>query len=359
MMKKSLIVLAFLAAALTLVLSGCSGGTQDLEGKYIATFELNGGTLDIGTSNVSNKINYAYDPGSLLMDPSTYGNYKISRAGYIFTGWYKTQECRDGEQWDFSKDAINSEKVTLYAGWIKAIVYTYSVCYVDGTDTTTLGTYNVQAGAAFEDYRNHAGKRDNHTAVGYFSDPACTIPWDFTTVHPGGETDTDIPVYVSYIEGDWILVNSYSKLISSVGKGNIYLTADIDCEGQELFFRGSFTQVFEGNGYTVKNFKVEKFGSRLMPSVAIFQTLGAGAEIRNVSFENATYRFMDVENANKIKVGALAIDARECKVTNVTVSGVFQTNTEKDVSGISNAFYEEGDAVNVTGFTSTVTVEKQ
>ena len=126
-----------------------------------------------------------------------------------------------------------------------------------------------------------------------------------------------------------------------------------------FFFRNSFTYVLEGNGFTVKNFKVEKFGGTLMPSVSIFQTLSAGAEIRNISFENVIYQFFGVENSNKIKVAALAREAENCTITNVTISGVIQTDTEKDLSDITKAIFAEGAGVEITGFTSDVTVEKQ
>ena len=360
MMKKYLIVLALLAATLTLMLSGCSGGTQDLDGMYIATFDLNGGTLDIKTSNVTSKINYAYEPGSLIVDPSTYGNYRLYRSGYRFTGWYTGADCKETEKWNIATDAINSEKITLYAGWVKEIVYTYTVCYVEGDDTVSLGSYSVKADAVFEDYRNHAGKRTGYTPMGYYSDAACTTPWDFSTKHPGGDVDKDIPVYVSYIQGDWILVDSYSKLTSAIGKGNIYLTADIDCGGNALSFGGTFTHTFEGNDHTVSNFTAEKYGSAIMPSASIFQSLGSGAKIQNVSFTDVTYRFFDLAAvANKIKVAALARDAVNCTVSNVSISGVFQTNYDGDLSGLNNPFYEADSTVQVTGFESNVTVEKQ
>ena len=95
MTKKSLIVLTLLAVTLTLLLSGCGKSDQDLEGMYVVSFEMNGGALDIQTSNVTSRINYAYQPGSHILDPSTYGNYEISRAGYRFTGWYKSAECNE------------------------------------------------------------------------------------------------------------------------------------------------------------------------------------------------------------------------------------------------------------------------
>ena len=360
MTKKYLIVLALLAVTLTLLLSGCGKSEQDLDGMYVASFELNCGTLDLKSFNVSTKINYAYEPGSYILDPTTYGNYEIFREGYIFTGWYRTAECNENEKWNFSTDTINSEGLTLYAGWEKKIVYSYTVCYVDGTETKTLGTYSVEAGAAFEDYRKYANKREGFTPSGYFADAACTTPWDFATVHPGGEVDTDIAIYVSYIPGDWILVNSYNKLKSSIGKGNIYLTSDIDCGGQELFFSGTFSGTFEGNGYTIRNFKVNKFGTSKNPSSAIFDTLATGARIQNVTFENVLFSFFDVDSdAWNVKVASLAKKVGNCTITNVSVSGKIQTNYAGELPSLNQPFYEGDETAQVTNFVSNITVEKQ
>lgn len=359
MTKKSLIVLTLLAVTLTLLLSGCGKSDQDLEGMYVVSFELNGGALDIQTSNVTSKINYAYQPGSHILDPSTYGNYEISRAGYRFTGWYKSADCKENEKWNFSTDTINSETLTLYAGWVKEIVYTFTVCYVDGTETQKLGSYSVSEGAVFEDYRKFAEKRDGFTPTGYFTDAACTTPWDFKTVHPGGETDTDVCVYVNYIPGEWILVDSYTKLVNAIGKGNVYLTADIDCGGQAFSVGDTFRGTFEGNGFKIKNFTVNKFGGALMPSCSIFQTLGSGAKVQNVTFEDVTFRFFDVTGANKIKVAALARDASGCTVSNVSVSGTIQTNYDGELPMLNEAFYEGDATAQVTEFVSNITVEKQ
>ena len=95
MMKKHWILLAVLVATLTLLLSGCASGKDPLEGKYVATFELNGGTLDYGASSVSTRVNYAYDPGTYVIDPATIDGYRIFRDRYVFTGWY-TNELRTG-----------------------------------------------------------------------------------------------------------------------------------------------------------------------------------------------------------------------------------------------------------------------
>lgn len=357
MIKRNLILLTFVLLTLTLMLSGCGNGGDDLEGMYVATFELNGGMLDLKSSNAGTRIHYAYEPGSYILDPANYANYEISRAGFRFTGWYKTEECLESDKWDFATDTIDQEKITLYAGWEREIVYTYSVCYTDGDSSVTIDKYKVSEGAVFDDYKKLANKRDGYTATGYFADAECTIPWDFSTVHPGGETDTDVQVFVDYIEGEWKLVDSYATLINVIGDGDIYLTNDIDCEGKELFFSGIFTHVFEGNGYKISNFTVNKAGGALMPSSSVFQTLGAGSEIRNVSFENVTFMFSDVDRASKLKVAALARDASDCTVTNVSVTGKLVTNSSLDFPRLNEAFYDEVSTGEVTDFTANITVE--
>ena len=121
-----LICTIVLAVTLTLVLSGCGREEQDLDGKNIVTFELNGGTLELKTSSVNTKVNYAYHPGTYILDPVEIPGYKMYRQGYNFTGWYTTAECKPTDKWDF-KTPFNTETLTLYAGWEKAIRFTYTV----------------------------------------------------------------------------------------------------------------------------------------------------------------------------------------------------------------------------------------
>ena len=100
---KHLIITALVIAALTLVLSGCGSSESEFEGKTIVTFNLQGGTLNYGTSSTNTYIKYAYDPGTYLLDPSKdFSNYKLSLNGYNFTGWYTSEECNPEDKWDFS-----------------------------------------------------------------------------------------------------------------------------------------------------------------------------------------------------------------------------------------------------------------
>ena len=318
-MKRNYLILAvILVAVLTLTLSGCGRDEQSLEGLYIATFELEGGTLETPTSSVSTKINFAYNPGTYVLDPSVLNGYKLFRTGYVFTGWYTDKSCAPSSKWDF-QTLLNQEELVLYAGWKPAVSITYSVCYVDEAgQTVTLGKYDVSGGDKFEDWRNFAKNRAGYTSLGnYYSDPECTVAWDYDFTHPGQDTDCDVPVYVSYIEGEWTFVSTYAALQSAITSGeNVYLTADIDCAGETMSLN-NYGGKFNGNGYTVSNFTVKKKGS-LKVSCYIFNTLEDGAVIKDVTFSGVTYDVNGVGNSvNEIKVAALAL-----KVGSVTISGV-------------------------------------
>ena len=142
MKTKYLIITLLAAIALTLTLSGCGRGEQNLDGKNVVTFELQGGTLETPTSSVGTKINFAYHPGTYILDPSVLNGYKIYKTGYNFTGWYTSEDCSSSSKWDFTTE-FDVTNLTLYAGWEKAIKLTYTVYYIDGGNSVSLGSYNV------------------------------------------------------------------------------------------------------------------------------------------------------------------------------------------------------------------------
>ena len=368
MKRKILIITVAVAlfAALTVLLSGCAGSSDPTEGKNVVTFVVNGGILSYGTSSTDGSINYAYHPGTYVKDPLGFPNYKISRNGYIFTGWYTSPDCKPNEKWNFDK-TLDVEKLTLYAGWEVAIKYTYSVNYVDGDNTVSLGIYEVSAGEKFDDWRRFADNRENYTAYGYYSDPECTTPWNSSSTHPGGDVDLDIPVYVNYIEGNWKIVDSFEKLKSALDSGNVYLVADIDCGGAELHVSDDFNAIFEGNGFKVTNFTVPKTGSAVNPRCAIFRRLATGAEIRNVSFENVTYRFFGIADSASVKanVAALSVSLESgVTITNVSVKGTMETDYSGELSCLEKVYYytdPDGEALldGVTDFSAEIVVNKQ
>ena len=371
-MKRLLIFISIMALALTLTfaLSGCSGSTDEFEGKNIVTFDMNGGILNYGTSSTKTSIKFAYYPETYILDPiDDIPNYSISRSGYDFTGWYTDENCTPSSKWDFGT-IFNSPELTLYAGWEKSIRHTYSIYYVENGTAEKIDDYEVDSGDTFSDWKNIASKREGFTCIGYYSDIELTIPWDQSFAHPGGETDCDVAVYADYIEGEWILVSNFDQLKSAVSAGNVYLTADIDCAGKE-FSVGVFSGLFAGNGHKISNFKVVKSGAASTPTSAIFKRLTSSAQIEDVTFENVAYDFTGIKESTATitvtpKVAALAVEMQSgAKVKNVTVTGTLQTNYAGELPCVNAVyFYEvEPDPDVMAGvdesFSADVTVVKQ
>jgi uncharacterized repeat protein (TIGR02543 family) len=203
MKRISLVFVIVLIVALTVILSGCGKGETSLEGLTLVTFDLNEGTFQSGTTHIDeNKtLRYAYTPGTVVKDPTTFPSASIYRADYVFTGWYTNEECT--EKWNFNS-YIGEADVTLYAGWKKAIKIAYTLYYFDEEKENaqvTLGEYEVNGGDKFSDKMRFANSRTGYTPLGFFSDAACTVAWDDSFTHPGGETDLIIPVYVKYMKG--------------------------------------------------------------------------------------------------------------------------------------------------------------
>ena len=326
-MKRNYLILSvILIAVLTLTLSGCGREEQSLDGLYITTFELQGGTLETPTSSVSTKINFAYHPGTYVLNPCELNGYKLFRNGYVFTGWYTDASCTESSKWDF-ETVLNQESLTLYAGWKKAVQLTYTLYYIneDGSEVS-LGKYDVSSGDKFDDWRNFAKNRADHTPLGYYSDPECTIAWDTSFTHPGNDEDLNVPVYVDYMKGKWTFVSTFAAFTSAISSGeNIHLTADIDCAGETLSL-GDYSGEINGNGFSVSNFTVKKKGTAIV-SCSIFNGLGDGAIIRNISFSNVSYDVSGVAaNVSKMKVAALAVKMGNVPVSGVSIDGTVLTN---------------------------------
>lgn len=332
-------LLLLLLVASCLCITACNGNADILDGKYLVRFVFNGGRLSVGTTSVddSSSFGYAYEElNTLILDPvAKYSRPNttdaISKSGFVFTGWYKDEKCT--QKWDFARDRLNTETLTLYAGWETAVKHTYSVCYMEDGQRHVLGTYNLTSaqianGAKFQDYRNFANGRRGYTSLGlYYSDPECTKLWDNDYTHAGGDTDLDISVYVKLIEGDWQIVKNFDDLNKALDDNlnlinNVYLLDDIDCGGRELYF-GDFNGLFYGKGHSISNFVVS--GTR---RISLFSNLGEKAEIQEVTFEKATY-LIDNQEVPSFELAVISQKAEiGAKVSDVSVSGVVECMRE-------------------------------
>ncbi len=363
-----LLALSLLCLVLIFVLCGCSSSQQDLDGMHIVEFQLNGGLLDKGSTLVEDKISHAYEPDSLVIDIANYENYSLDKTGFVFEGWYSDEALTN--KWDFSTDRVTGD-CTLYAKWEKAIVYSYSVILINQDKTeTVLGTYTVKEGAAFSDntkkYTTKVLQEEyNKTCIGLYSDAELTDDslWDADYRHPGGEVDTDIPVYIKAIEGVWTIVENADDLKAVAGKDkNIYLANDIDYQGEELYFR-DYNSTFNGNGFTISNVKI-KLQKKDAPNreYSLFNVLGKDSKIYDVAFENVKFE-IDAYPGQSIAASALAQEAEAgFEISNVTVTGSY-TVTERaeavlDTAKLNQALFDSTyqTAENVINFTATIEI---
>lgn len=307
-------------------ITGCGNNNAEPKGIKVV-YELNGGVFQNCTLPI--KQYYEFDENSkrLIKSPEVLAKTSILKSGYTLEGWYK--DANFNVKWDFEKDEIPLDGITLYAKWNKDIKFSYNVCYYDENDEIkVLGTYEVKEGEVFDDWRGFADDRKNYTALN-FVDENGEI-WDKTFKHPGGDEDLAINVFVEYIDGEFELVSTAKELKNARTK-NIYLLNDIDFNGDEFSF-SSYNKIFKGNGYTVKNFKVLIKGDKssgvddhLDSSLkavygSVFGNLN-NATITDVTFENVEFVVnVGYDLINKVYISPLCVNMTNSNIKNVSIT---------------------------------------
>ena len=332
MVKKRIILFIFVFIAVFFI-NGCSEGSDEPAGTKVI-YNLEGGVFQNCTLPI--KQYYQINGEScLITDPETLTKDKIIRTGYVLEGWYTDNTFSN--KWDFSKDKIDENGITLYAKWEKLIKYSYNVCYKDEDNkVVVINSYSVNAGDKFEDWANYAKKRTGYTPLGFYDEK--DKEWDENFKHPGGDKDLAINVYVKYLKGNYSIVSTAKELINSKNK-NIYLVNDIDLQGESFSFNNYINKDFIGNGHTISNFKVQydsslngledDFNDKNVKSlyISIFDNI-ENSSIKNVNFENVSYvvdtTFSRITN---IYVVPLATKIINSKIENVTISGEYSYKT--------------------------------
>lgn len=126
-------------------------------------------SFDTQAGDVSAPDAISGDPGMTVSDPV------LQRDGYRFTGWYLDPDCTV----PFNFDTPVQEDMTLYAGWEEITAQQVTVSF----DTQAEGITNPapqvmdKGGTAV----SPSVDRDGYTFTGWYLDPECTEPFDFTT----------------------------------------------------------------------------------------------------------------------------------------------------------------------------------
>ncbi len=382
--KKPLKTLIFLTAvcivsALSLLCLSACAEEKNFDGLVKVVYELEGGRYK-NCEFLTHYYEFGTDGSNLINEPTSFSEEDIVREGYTLEGWYRKRTEEDGYvsyegKWDFSKDKVSAEGITLYAHWRKNVKYTYNVCYRDDSGKLqVLGSYSVDEGMPFRDHIKYADKRYGYTALGYRDEDGNV--WDDNFRHPGGEEDTAVNVVVEYIEGEFRLVSTASELIRNKA-ANIYLLNDIDMKGADFGGFGNYGKKFYGNGFKISNFNLiygagksdlvddkdlNEEGGVLC--ISLFGNV-TGAEIRDVTFEGVTVAVeTGLSTTKKIIAAPLCVKMTNTTVENVRFEGTFSLvrlpssfDRENLAVVTDKAFYLKDNVSVVTDFTAEITNE--
>ena len=222
------LLLSTLLLLLCAVGTACRGIGDSGEAPYdhLVTFDYNYGNLE---ANCPTQYLGVRDGGLVSIQPGysdAFTLYEIK--GHYLEGWYTAKTDGEGKplkdsktgmvlldsKWDFETGTVGAD-MTLYARWVAESVLSFvdretgELLYSMRATPGTSRKLPVQAeGAIIE-------KMPGHTVYGYFADAECTQP--FTFPHTFGETDET--VYVSLLEGTWLIVRTPAAFQKGVNAG--------------------------------------------------------------------------------------------------------------------------------------------
>ena len=360
MQKKAIVCLVLCLVCLLAALTGCSDSDRNFDDKVKVIYHLEGGIYQNCEQPIIQYYDFGEDTSNLIVDPSSLSGQAITRVGYTLEGWY-TQKTGEGDnvsyegKWDFENDKVTSSGITLYARWKKNIIYTYEVCYRDENDQSihSLGSYEVNEGDTFNDYyaSYFGNKRYGYTVLdGLYTES--DEPWDKSFTHPGGEVDTAVRVFLHYIEGDFVIVDSPRKLLTNKN-ANLYLTCDIDFEGEAFSGFGDYKGIIKGNGFTIKNFTLSYDNSKngLITDADLSTEGGILCISLFLSLKGATVTDLNVSDFTiDIKAGypgtkLILIAPIAMKMENSTLTNIAITNAIVTCSQLPTGFDKESSLI--------------
>lgn len=257
------------------------------------------------------------------------------RAGYHISGYYVKEIAADGTQterlWNFETDRVNGD-VTLYCRWAR----NYTVTAVYGAENEEEKVYSVAEET--NTIKSFAAPRwAGHTFVGFYTDPAYTEEVTFPYVHKKDENNPDERIYARFLEGTYRIVRSGDDLKTISAGAKYYLMNDIDMTGIKVSLPEVFTGAIIGNSFTISNMTVERKQTRLGTSYGLFNEIGNGARIENVTFNDllVTVELGEETNQQPVSLGLLAGGcADQAEFENVVLTGILKYDCKgRDMTG--------------------------
>ena len=316
-------------------------------GQAKAVFYLEGGICQ----NSKDRVSYVYSfdgtkTDTLIIDPNvldTDQEDQIYKTGYHIEGWYRTKTVDENgnvtysDKWDFAKDKMTLDGITLYANWEINRYYSYELYYYDKDGKEVfLDSYECNEGEKFYDLFLDKKEVEGYTSLGYLDSEG--KPWNKAFTHPGGDSDVAIKVYLDLIEGEYSLVETYREFRNAISRNeNIYLLNDIDFDGKEMCF-DSYSGEIIGNGHKLVNLTVDyntlKSGLKgelnddgtIDNSIKNTLYIALFFELEDVTIKDLTIEnlLIDVDTSLKdidnIVISPLAIIAKNVNLSNVQIT---------------------------------------
>ena len=302
-------------------------------------------------------------------------SFSISRNGYFLAGWYTEKALRVDEngnalddygvpcsesgraqgytysgRWNFEEDLLTVDAggeyhaetpvATLYAAWIPYINYEfYSVDAGTGEATylETVRTVDLE----IPEWNQKTGKlemnkfpdRDGMTFdSAYLSEDLSTPLTESNSAaahYVDYETGTlnveSVAIYTTWLEGSWFKIYTAQQFCNNSRlDGNYIICADLDFSDavwSPTLIKGTFTGTIEGNGYTFRNITATQADNSQIYG-GLFGTVGSGAAIRDLNFENVQFTLAAGSRMQGSSFGLLAGSvAGDAALENITVSG--------------------------------------
>lgn len=369
-------------------LMACQSKPQENPNDTPIVFELEGGVYRNCTKPVIHYYPESEEP-FLVQELTAVSGKDLTRSGYTFEGWYRTRiqngdSVEYADKWDFAVDTVGEEGVTLYAAWKKQSNYFFELCYRDEAtgEVVSLKRIDAEAGAKLNpQYIQLYGKRTGYARRARVYDEAGN-PFDLDTVHPGGEPNTTVQIFLEFIKG-YKLVTTRTELLTALPQnGNILLGADIDMDGKEWSGLKSFKGRIEGDGFSIRNFRLsydntrnglvdgESFNGMGMDGEKLL-CIGLATSLEGAELSNLTISDFHISvdagltAVERVIIAPLAVRAEGTVLRNLTISGTYSLDKlhegldpVEDVLIAPDVFYP-ADRAGITAEGLSVTFDEQ
>lgn len=298
---------------------------------HIVTFNYNYGNKQ--DANCPPQYLGVKDGGLVGIRPGHSDSFALGAIQDMYmAGWYTPRLGEDGQPltdpdtgvvlvdrlWDFETDTVTAD-VTLYAHWVEQPTLTFR----DKDTGEALYTMREAPGTLREEPKttldNELG-REGYTLRGCYADREGTtaFSWPYTF------TEGDTTVWVSYIEGNWMIVRTPAEFDSGISaNANLYIENDIDfSDSKTTWITRDFNGQICGNGHTLRGIHLKLEGSKNKSrNFALFGTLRENAWIHDITFADVEIDF-SARITGGYAVAGFAWAAKEgAWLENVTLTG--------------------------------------